>query len=98
MRLSLEEGVVSVVLHQPGGDLAARLRLSADGKGPLTLQAERLSLGGIPLPGLLVRWVLRQFDPGPHLAALPVGLELGEIRVEPGRIVIGSPEGGGSRG
>ncbi len=99
LRLSLEEGIVSVVLHQPGGDLAARLRFSAgDGKGPLTLQAERLSLGGIALPRLLVRWVLRQFDPGPHLAALPVGLELGEIRVEPGRIVIGSPEGGGSRG
>ena len=99
LRLRLEAGVASVVLNQPGPDLAARLRLSTrSGNEPLTLQAERVSLGGVPLPRLFVRWALRQFDPGPRLAALPVALELGEIRVEPGRIVIGSPERGGGHG
>jgi len=95
LRLGLEEGAVSVVLSQPGPDVAGRLKLlTGHANGPLTVQAERLSLGGIPLPGLLARWVLRQFDPGPRLAALPVALELGEIQVEAGRIVIGSPDGG----
>jgi hypothetical protein len=99
LRLWLEAGVVSVELSQPGPDLAGRLTLSTrSGNEPLTIRAERLSLGGVPLPGLLVRWALRQFDPGPRLAALPVAVELGEIRVEPGRIVIGSPERGGGHG
>jgi hypothetical protein len=99
LRLRLEDGAVSVVLSRPGPDVAGRLRLSTGGStGPLALQAERLSLGGVPLPGFLIHWVLRQFDPAPHLAALPVTLEVGEIRIEPGRIVIGRPDGGGRRG
>ncbi len=91
LRLRLEEGAVSVALAQPGPDVAGRLTLSTgSGNSPLAIRAERLSLGGVPLPRLLVGWVLRQYDPGPRLATLPVAVELGRLGVEPGRIVISS--------
>lgn len=99
LRVRLEPGVVSVVLREPGPDVAGRLTLSTEGGNrPLTVRPERMSLGGLPLPGLLVRWVFRQFDPGPRLAALPVPVELGRVRVESRRIVIGSPAEGERHG
>lgn len=103
LRLELKAGAVRVALTLPGPDVTGRLRLlagpagtSAGGRGPvptawvapLTIQAEQLSVGGIPLPELLTQWVLRHYDPAPRLARLPMALELGTVRVEHGRIVI----------
>ncbi|MBI2554274.1 MAG: LmeA family phospholipid-binding protein [Candidatus Rokubacteria bacterium] len=89
LRVGLEDGAVSVTLVQPGPDVTGRLRVSnGSGPSPLTVRAERLSLGGIPLPRLFVYWVFRHFDPTLRLARLPVAVELGRIRVEPRRIVI----------
>ncbi len=91
LTVGLEDGGVSVALAQRGPDVAGRLRLSnGTGGAPLTVHAERLSLGGIPLPPLLVHWIFRQYDPTPRLARLPIAVELGQIRVEPHRIVISS--------
>lgn len=91
LTVGLEEGGVSVALAQRGPDVAGRLRLSnGTGGAPLTVHAERVSLGGIPLPPLLVHWIFRQYDPTPRLARLPIAVELGQIRVEPHRIVISS--------
>jgi hypothetical protein len=93
LKLRLEAGAVVVALAQPGPDVAARLKLLTGGaQTPLTVEPERVSLGGFPLPGLLVRWVFRHYDPAPRLARLPLAVELGQIRVEPGRIVVsGAP-------
>jgi hypothetical protein len=91
LTVGVEDGGVSVALAQRGPDLAGRLRLSNGmGGAPLTVHAEWVSLGGIPLPPLLVHWIFRQYDPTPRLARLPIGVELGQIRVEPHRIVISS--------
>lgn len=89
LRVRFEAGTVAVTLAQPGPDVAGRLRLlSGRGAAPFALQPEQLSLGGVPLPGILVTWVFRNFDPAPRLARLPVRVEIGEIRVEPGRLVV----------
>ena len=89
LTVGLEDGAVSVALAQRGPDVAGRLRLAnGTGGAPLTVRARQLSLGGIPLPPLLVHWVFRHYDPTPRLARLPVAVELGQIRVEPHRIVI----------
>ncbi|MBI4590968.1 MAG: LmeA family phospholipid-binding protein [Candidatus Rokubacteria bacterium] len=89
LRLGLEEGAVTVALAQPGPDVTGRLRLlTGGGAGPLAVHAEQVRLGGIPLPDFLVGWVFRHYDPAPRLAKLPMTVELGQIRVEPGRIVI----------
>jgi len=89
LTVGLEAGGVSVALAQWGPDVAGRLKLSnGTGRAPLTVHAERLSLGGIPLPPLLVHWIFRQYDPTPRLASLPIAVELGQIRVEPHRIIV----------
>lgn len=91
LTVGLEDGGVSVALVQRGPDVAGRLRLfNGTGGAPLTVHAERISLGGIPLPPLLVHWIFRQYDPTARLARLPIAVELGQIRVEPHRIVISS--------
>lgn len=97
LRLELKAGAVRVALTLPGPDVTGRLRLLAGPAGtsagdrgpvptawvaPLTIQAEQLSVGGIPLPELLTQWVLRHYDPAPRLAKLSVALELGTVRVE----------------
>lgn len=92
LRLRLEAGVLNAHMSLPGPDLTGRLTLSVGVGAPLTLRAEQVSLGGIPLPGLLVHWVIRHYDPAPRLARLSMTVELGAIRVEPGRIVVsGAP-------
>lgn len=91
LRLRLEGGAVRVAWSLPGPDVTGRLTLAAGGAdAPLTIQAERLSVGGIPLPEPLVAWVFRH-APAPRLARLSIPVELAELRVEPGRIVISSP-------
>ncbi len=95
LRLKLEAGAVGVAVAQPGLEVTGRLKLLPGRQSvPLTVQAEQVRVGGIPLPGLLVQWVFRHYDPSPRLRALPVAIELDQIRVEPGRIVVSSrPQG-----
>jgi hypothetical protein len=95
LTLRLEDGAVSVVLRQYGPDVAGRLALfsGAPERGSFSLGVERLALGGVPLPGVLVNWVFRHYDPAPKLARLPLAVEIGTIRVRPGRIEIGGPDG-----
>ncbi len=89
LRVRLEEGGIGVALALPGPDVAARLTLAnGSGNSPLTVRAEGVRLGGVPLPSLLSSWVFRHYDPTLRLAKLPVAVELGQIRVEPQRIVI----------
>ena len=98
LRLGLEGGTVKLALSLPGPNVTARLKLLAGRAGtsagaagaPLTIQTERLSVAGIPLPAFLARWVLGAYDPAPRLATLSVAVELGALRVERGRIVISS--------
>ena len=56
---------------------------------PLVLNADALTVSGVPVPGFLTSWILRQFDPGPALGRLPVKVTLGPIRIGPGRLQIG---------
>lgn len=95
LRLRLEAGVVSVAVNRPGPDVAGRLSIfpGARGESPFRLEVERLTLGGVPLPAVLVGWVFRHYDPAPKLARLAVAVDLGSLRVHPGRIEIGELDG-----
>lgn len=91
LTVALEDGSARVAFAWPGPDLAGRLRLWGGGAdAPLVVRPERMTLGGVPLPRLLTHWVFRHYDPGPRVASLPVAVEIGRLRVEPGRIVISS--------
>jgi len=91
IRLRLEAGAAMVALAQLGPDVAGRLKLVGGlGPSPLSIRVDGVTVGGVPVPEFLVRWVVRNYDPAPRLARLPVAVELDQIRVEPGRIVVSS--------
>ena len=68
-RVHLGAGWIDVVLEQPGPDVAARLRLVPAAGRPFAIAVDRARVGWLPLPRLLVDWVLRNFDPTPQIAA-----------------------------
>jgi hypothetical protein len=94
LSLRLEDGAATVELRQPGPDLSGRLGIVAgEGGAAFRLRVEELRLGPLRLPPLLADWVFRHYDPSARIARLPVGLELGTIRIAAGRIEVGRLDG-----
>jgi hypothetical protein len=90
MTIALGEGTGNVLVKGFGPTLQARIRFGPpDRDRPFTLIVERVSIGGIPMPGFLVDWIMRHFDPTPALRRLPVPVTLAPARIMPGRIEIG---------
>jgi len=65
--------------------------LAGASDAPFAIAVDDLAIAGIPIPGFLVNWVARHFDPSLRLRTLPVRVSLAAIRIEPGRIEIGRP-------
>jgi dolichyl-phosphate-mannose-protein mannosyltransferase/DUF2993 family protein/glycosyl transferase family 22 (putative mannosyltransferase) len=85
----LGAGAADVQVDRIGPEFFARVRLSSgNADSPFTLIADRVKIGRLPVPDMLVDWVVRQFDPSPALRRLPIEVTLSPIRIEPGRIVI----------
>jgi hypothetical protein len=90
MTISLGDGAARVRTTRLGPALDAVARFGrGDGDRPLTLSLEGVRLGGLPVPGPLVDWVVRHLDPTLSMRHLPIPIELGPIRIAEGRIVIG---------
>jgi len=65
------------------------VRLVPASDRPFALAFERVRAGGVPLPDLLVDWVVRSYDPSLALASrLPVRLEVGRVEITPDAISI----------
>ena len=92
-QVRLDHGALEVAVSQFGPDVTGRVRvLPARGTLPFALIAENVRVGPITLPGALVSWVTRQFDPTGRIArrlAMPV--TVGRIAIEPTGITI-SPD------
>ena len=72
-----------------GPSLAGRLRLGpGQGDAPFSLVIDDVRVGGMALPDLPMRWIVRHLDPSPRLRRLPVPVTLGPIRIVPGRLEI----------
>ncbi len=80
-RVRFAAGGVEIAVEQPGPDLSARVRLTPAADRPFALAVDRARLGGVPLPRLLVDWVVRNYDPTPRLARLPVRVDLARVTV-----------------
>jgi len=90
MTIALGEGFANVLVSGLGPALRARFHFGpADRDRPFTLVVERVSIGGVRVPGFLVDWIMRHFDPTPALRRLPVAVTLASMRIVPGRIEIG---------
>ncbi|HEX7215105.1 MAG TPA: LmeA family phospholipid-binding protein [Methylomirabilota bacterium] len=86
----LGAGAADVQVDRVGPELYARVRLvSGTAESPFTLIADRVRVGRLPIPDMLIDWIVRQFDPSLALRKLPIEVTLSPIRIEPGRIVIG---------
>jgi Dolichyl-phosphate-mannose-protein mannosyltransferase/LmeA-like phospholipid-binding len=87
--VKLEPGALAFVMSLPGPDVAARVRVLPASDRPFTLVAERVTLGGVPVPAMLVDWVVRTWDPTPRIASrLPFPVTLGRIEIAPEAIRI----------
>jgi hypothetical protein len=96
-RIELEDGAFLVSLDRRGPDLSGRIRLTASSERPFALIAERLSLGGVPLPGPVVAWAVRSYDPSIRLARrLPLQVRIGPVTVTPERIRLGGGQAAGA--
>lgn len=90
MSLSLGAGFVDLGFDVPGPDVAARVTLVAMAGRPVGLVAQRVSLGGVPVPSLFVNWVLPNFDPSRGIGSrLPFPLIIRPVTVTPSGIRIG---------
>ena len=82
--VTLERDALALAVAQPGPDLTARVRLVPASDRPFAIAFEQVRVGGVPLPGLLVDWVVRGYDPSLGLASrLPVRLEVGRVEITP---------------
>ena len=89
-RVRLAPGGIDLVVEQPGPDLAARVRVVPAAGRPFALAVDRARLGWVPLPRLLVDWVVRNYDPTPQIAdrlAFPV--EVARVSVSEQAIRVG---------
>lgn len=90
--VALEPGALSLELRRRGPDISARVRLVRAAGRPFALVAERVRVGGVPVPGILVDWVVRNFDPSPGLAArVPFALEAGDVSIGRDGLRVGGP-------
>jgi hypothetical protein len=88
--VALEPGALAVTVRRLGPDVSGRVRVvPAAGPLPLALVPEDVRIGRIPVPGALVGWVMRQYDPTGRIArrlVMPVGI--GRIAIAPEAITI----------
>lgn len=90
LAVRLGDGAAEVTLKRLPGQ--ARVGVRADPADvPFALRVDDVRIGGVPVPGFLVDWLVRNFDPTPRLRNLPVPVSLGAIRILPGRIEVGTP-------
>ncbi len=96
--LTLGEGEARLTAALGGGPaVAGRVRILPGRDGaPFALDFDDVRLGGVPLPDLLVGWIVRHLDPAARLARLPVAVALGPVRIVPGHLEITGPPAGRS--
>jgi hypothetical protein len=94
--LSLGDGAARITTgFGRGPALAARLQFGpGHDEAPFALSIDDVRIGGVALPDLLVRWIVRHLDPTPRLRRLPVPVTLGAIRIVPGRLEIATSPAG----
>lgn len=90
-RVTLGPGFADVAVRLPGPDVDARVRILAATDRPFRVAAERVWVGGVPVPGPFVNWVVRNFDPTLRLARLPIATEIARVSVTPQAIQVGAP-------
>ncbi|HEV8440994.1 MAG TPA: LmeA family phospholipid-binding protein [Methylomirabilota bacterium] len=90
LSVQLLEGGAEVRLKRFPGSARVGV-LPGGGDVPFALNVQDVRVANVPIPGALVDWVVRHFDPTPRLRALPTRVSLGSVRITPGRVEVVSP-------
>jgi hypothetical protein len=89
-RVQLGQDVVYFTARQPGADVSAVVRVVPAADRPFALSVDRAAVGWLPVPAVLVNWVVRHYDPTPRIKArLPFPVELGRVTVTERALRIG---------
>ena len=89
-RVRLTEGAVYFTARQPGADVSALVTVLPATDRPFVLEVQRASVGWIPVPAILVNWVVRHYDPTPRLKSrLPFPVAIGRVTVTEQALRIG---------
>ncbi|MGH7393683.1 MAG: hypothetical protein ACREM3_30145, partial [Candidatus Rokuibacteriota bacterium] len=89
-RVRLGPGTITLELPQRGPDVHARVRLEPAPDRPFVLVSDGVAVGGVPVPGPLVDWIMRHYDPSRALAArAPFDMAIAPVRIEPDAVRIG---------
>jgi hypothetical protein len=92
MTVELAEGMARIRSTKLGPALEATMRLGPGREdAPFAIDVSDVRVGRVPIPGAMVSWVVRQFDPTLRLRDLPVAVSLAPISLAPGRIEVGRP-------
>jgi hypothetical protein len=85
------DGSAQATVRGVGPEIQGRVRLlPGAGESPITFAVDQVRVGGIAIPGPLVAWVIRNFDPTPRLRQLPLTISLGPVVLRPGRLEVGA--------
>jgi hypothetical protein len=80
--LVLEPGAIAFRFSQLGPDVSGIARILPASTRPFELAFDRVRVAGLPVPGGLVNWVVRGYDPSLRLASrLPVPVTIGRVEV-----------------
>jgi 4-amino-4-deoxy-L-arabinose transferase-like glycosyltransferase len=94
MTVQLADGMARIRTTRLGPTVEAVVRLGPGREGaPFGLDISNVRVGPVPIPGAMVGWVARQFDPTLRLRDLPVTVTLAPISLAAGRIEVGAPGG-----
>ena len=89
-RVTLTSDAVYFTVRQPGADVSALVRVVPATDRPFALEVQRASLGWLPLPAMLINWVVRHYDPTPQMKSrLPFPVEIGRVTVTEQALRIG---------
>jgi len=89
-RVTFGAGFADVHVVLLGPDIRARVRFVSAVDRPFALSADAVSLGGVPVPGFFVGWVMNMVDPSRGIAArLPFPVDVAAIAIAPGGVTVG---------
>jgi hypothetical protein len=89
--VAFDDGAARATVHGMGPEIRGRVRLlPGAGVSSMTFAVDQVRVAGIGIPGPLVAWVVRNFDPTPRLRQLPLAISLGPVALRPGRLEVGA--------
>jgi dolichyl-phosphate-mannose-protein mannosyltransferase len=89
-RVRLTDGAVYFTARQPGADMSALVKVLPATDRPFVLDVQRATVGWIPVPAILINWVVRHYDPTARLKSrLPFPVEIAPVTVTEQAIRVG---------